>query len=340
MRGESVSDASADAISARIEPYRQELRLHCYRLTGSLHEAEDLVQETLLRAWLRFATFRGTASLRTWLYTIATNPCLDLLRKRPARSLPPAVFPAADPRAPFPVPGVEASWLEPFPADWLADASSDPEARYTRSESVSLAFLAALQLLPPRQRAIVILRDVLDWRAAEVAPLLGVTVSATNSALHRARVTLGQHYHAEGSAAVWTTPPDAATDALLQRYVQAWENDDVEGLVALLQAEAILSMPPLPAWYAGREAIRELFARYIFGAWGAQRWRLVPTAANGLPAFACYHAAEPRGPYQAFGIQVPAFGRAASSGQIAELTFFGLSPELVVAFGFPPELPR
>src|SRR5581483_325965 len=179
-----------------IEPYRRELLLHSYRLLGSLHDAEDAVQETMLRAWRHFDTFtsRGPGSLRTWLYTIATNASLDALKKRSPRTLPIAMGEAANPDGPIAARNAEVLWLEPFPDSWLADAIENPEAHYSRAESVSLAFLTALQLLPARQRAILILADVLDWRAAEIARLLEITLSAVNSALHRARVTLEKHY--------------------------------------------------------------------------------------------------------------------------------------------------
>jgi RNA polymerase sigma-70 factor, ECF subfamily len=189
-----------DHISTLIEPYRRELLLHCYRLTGSLHDAEDAVQETMLRAWQHFDTFKGTSSLRTWLYAIATNACLDALKRCPPRALPQTSSPASDPGRPFAQVRAEASWLEPFPDSWMAEVAEDPEALYTRRESVSLAFLTVLQLLPPRQRAILLLSDVLDWHASEVAQLLELSVSAVKSALHRARVTLAKHYRADQQA--------------------------------------------------------------------------------------------------------------------------------------------
>jgi RNA polymerase sigma-70 factor (ECF subfamily) len=172
------------------EPYRRELQLHCYRILGSLQDAEDTVQETMLRAWRKLNTFEGRASLRAWLYRIATNACFDALAKRPRRVLPVSAQPAADPRAPMSPPLTEPIWLEPYPDDLIAEPEAGPEARYTARESVALAFIAALQSLPPRQRAVLILRDVLDWQASEVAQTLDLTVSAANSALHRARVTL------------------------------------------------------------------------------------------------------------------------------------------------------
>ena len=214
-------------ISALIEPYRRELQLHCYRFLGSLHDAEDLVQETMLRAWQRFGSFRGSSSLRTWLYAIATNACLDTLKKRPPRTLPVASYPAVDPQSPIAQPLTEAIWLEPFPDAWLLEVEESPEAHYTRRESVSLAFLTVLQQLPPRQRAILLLSDVLDWRASEVANLLEISVSAVNSALHRGRVTLAQNYHADEREVMQAGLANTETSTLLARYMHAWETDDI-----------------------------------------------------------------------------------------------------------------
>jgi RNA polymerase sigma-70 factor (ECF subfamily) len=335
--GESTTHEQAD-ISALIEPYRGELLLHCYRLLGSLHDAEDMVQESMLRAWRHFDTFKGRASLRTWLYTIATNACLDTLKKRPSRTLPTAISSEADPRTPIPSPTAETLWLEPLPDSWLAEATENPEARYSRHESVSLAFLTALQLLPPRQRAILILSDVLDWRAHEIARLLELTVSAVTSALHRARVTLSHNYQSEQE----TTPPfqhaDDATNALLSRYLHAWETDDVAGLVSLLKEDAILSMPPVPAWYRGRDAVQEIFQAVPFGPDMRNRWRIYPTRANGQPAFILYHANPSKSVYHAFGVQVLTLADVGHPGQIAAVTIFHGSA-LVPTFGFPLQLP-
>ncbi len=241
--------------SGLTEPYRHELQLHCYRILGSLQDAEDIVQETLLRAWRRLETYEERAPLRAWLYKIATNACFDALAKRPRRVLPTAQTAPADPRQPFAPPITEPIWLEPYPDDLIDESAAGPEARYSLRESVSLAFLAALQGLPPRQRAVLILRDVLDWRAREAAQLLDITVSAVNSALHRARVTLQQRYHTRGREAVSGTSIEDGLRPLLERYVQVWEAADIDGLVNLLREDATLSMPPLPTWYAGREAI-------------------------------------------------------------------------------------
>ena len=326
-------------ISSLIEPYRRELHLHCYRLLGSLHDAEDLVQETMLRAWRRFDTFKGSASLRTWLYTIATNACLDVLKQRSPHTLPTAAYPAADPQIPLAPPIAEAIWLEPFPETWLAEATENPEARYTRHESISLAFLTALQLLPPRQRAILILSDVLDWHAGEIAPLLELSVSAVNSALHRARVTLGKNYHIDKREMARVSSTDVETNTLLSRYVHAWETDDVAGLVALLKEDAILNMPPYPSWYCGREAIRSLLLTIPFSSGVQKQWRLYPTRANGQPAFTVYKVDESKSFYRPAGIQVVTLDCSQLPRQVAEITIF-LTPSLVTSFGFPLQLPK
>ncbi len=326
-------------ISSRIEPYRRELHLHCYRLMGSLHDAEDVVQETMLRAWRHFDSFKGQGSLRTWLYTIATNACLDALKKRVPRTLPTVAIPEADPEKPVAPRSAEVLWLEPFPDTWLVEVTENPEARYTRAESVSLAFLTALQLLPARQRAILILADVLDWRMSEIAHLLDLSVSAVKSALHRARVTLEKNYPGEKREMAQVRHADAATSALLSRYVQAWETDDITGLVALLKEDAMLSMPPVPSWYRGREAIRAILLTVAFGSGGQKRWRLYSTRANGQPAFVLYRADEAQSSYRAFSVQVITLDDALVPSQIAEVTAF-LDPSLAVSFGFPLQLPE
>ncbi|WP_236064921.1 sigma-70 family RNA polymerase sigma factor [Reticulibacter mediterranei] len=335
QEGLSVEQAEPERL---LESYRNELLLHCYRLLGSLHDAEDTVQDTMLRAWRHFDsfTYRGPGSLRAWLYTIATNTSLDTLKKRSPRTLPTAASPAWNPQKPVAARSFETLWLEPFPDSWLIEAAENPEARYTQHESVSLAFLTALQLLPPRQRAILLLSDVLDWRAAEVAQLLEISVSAVNSALHRARVTLEKNYPREQREMVLLHRVDAATNALLTRYLHAWETDDVDGLVALLKEDAILSMPPVPSWYQGREAIRTVLRTAIFPSGVQDKWRLFPTHANGQPAFVVYRSDEATGLYSAFAVQVITLD---GSGQITQVTAF-LGPELATFFGFPLQLPQ
>jgi len=300
------------------EPYRRELQVHCYRILGSLHEAEDMVQETMLKAWKRLDSYEGRASFRAWLYKIATNTCLDFLdqsRSRrlsqmPVRVLPLDVSPASDPNVSILPPAAEMTWLEPFPDEWLRDTSAvNPEARYTDSESISLSFMTALQYLPPRQRAVLILRDVLDFSANETAEVLEITVSSANSALHRARKTLSQNYQNREPESSSQPLTDERSQWLLDHFVQAWETADVDGLVALLKADAALAMPPSPSWYQGQEAIRAFVSATVFADEGMfsskanRRWRLVPTRANASPAFALYQRAE-MDEYQAFGLHV------------------------------------
>jgi RNA polymerase sigma-70 factor (ECF subfamily) len=327
-----------------IEPYRKELLLHCYRLLGSLHDAEDAVQETMLRAWRHFGTFteKGPGSLRSWLYTIATNTSLDALKKRSPRTLPTIASPVSDPTKSVAPRNAEVLWLEPFPDSWLVSAeeqAENPETRYTRYESVSLAFLAALQLLSPRQRAILILSDVLDWRASEIAQWLDISVSAVNSALHRARVTLEKNYTGEKYETAQVGRMDETTHSLLARYLQVWETDDVDGLVALLKEDATLSMPPVPSWYQGRAAIRAFLLSVVFPSGVQKRWRLSPTHANGHPAFVVYRADEATRSYRAFALQVLTLAGSPFPKQVASLTAF-LGPELVTSFGFPLHLPQ
>src|SRR5687768_12110637 len=245
----------AHEFSSLTEPYRRELQVHCYRILGSLHEAEDMVQETMLKAWKRLDTYEGRASFRAWLYKIATNTCLDLLdQRRSRRLLPLDVRPPSDPGTSILPPATEMTWLEPFPDDWLRDASAlNPEAHYSDLENISLSFMTALQYLPPRQRAVLILRDVLDFSANETAEVLEITVPSVNSALHRARVTLAERYEERELESSASQTDDERTQWLLDHFVQAWETANVEGLVALLKEDAMFAMPPSPSWYQGRE---------------------------------------------------------------------------------------
>ena len=321
------------SFSELTEPFRRELQIHCYRILGSLHEAEDMVQETMLRAWTRLETYEGRASFRAWLYKIATHACLDLLdRRRSRRLLPSQAGPASDPRGSISPPPAEALWLEPIPDEWLEDVSAvNPEARYRESESISLAFLTALQTLSPRQRAVLILRDVLDFSASETAEVLDLTVSSVNSALHRARTSLSQGYQSQEAQHY-----DEHTQSLLDLFVKAWESADVDGLVALLKEDAVLAMPPSPSWYQGREAIRLFVASTVFadggmfGGEAMQRWKLAGTRANGSPAFAIYQRTQ-TGDHQAFGVHVLGY----KEDQLSQIISF-IDPTLPDYF-IPPQ---
>lgn len=312
------------------EPHRRELLTHCYRMLGSLQDAEDLVQDTLLRAWRRLETYQGRASFRAWLYKIATNACLDVLKRRPKRTLPQTLRPASDPLDPLAPPISEPVWLEPFPDELLAPAEFDPEARYEARESITLAFMIALQWLPPRQRAVLIFRDVLNWSAKEVSRTLESTVSGVNSMLYRARNTLKAHDHARDREAIRIPQEDESTSALLDRYVQAWEGADLDGLIALLKEEATFPMPPYPLWYQGRSAIRTFLSKTLLAGDAFGRWRLLPLHANAQPAFACYRRKDPEGHYQIFAIQVLTF----DGNLLGDITTFG-NPRLVSRFGLP-----
>jgi RNA polymerase sigma-70 factor, ECF subfamily len=324
-----------EAFAGLVEPYRRELFVYCYRMLGSLQDAEDVVQETWLHAWRRLETFQYHVSFRAWLYKIATHVCLDTLEKRPRRTLPAAIYPVADPREPIAAPIAEPIWLEPLPDEWLADEAANPEARYLMQERITLAFLVALHLLPPRQRAVLILREVLDWRASEVAHLLGLSIPAVNSALHRARTTMAKHYRADGREALSLVPEDESMRRLLNACVHAWETGNLAGLIALLTDDAILTMPPTPSWYQGREAIHTFLTTSMFaGVDHRKGYRLIPTHANGQPALAIYRRISADGAYRAYSLQVLTIDRA--SGHIAEVTSF-LSPELFARFGLPSE---
>jgi RNA polymerase sigma-70 factor, ECF subfamily len=266
------------AFEQLVGPYRDELRLHCYRMLGSSHDADDMVQETLLRAWRGKGSLLDVRAVRAWLYRIGTHVCIDELARRPKRAVPRSVGPPGDPDAP-PVPPSEQPWIEPCPNTWLGAGSADPAARIELKESVALAFIAALQLLTPPQRAVLLLRDVLGLTAEEAADALEMTVPATKSALHRARAAVDQH----------PLSPEEAIDAdLLARYVRAWETSDPDAMVALLHDEIMLAMPPSPTWFSGRAAAAGFVRAYIVPRARMQPVRLVGTGANGGTAFAFY----------------------------------------------------
>jgi RNA polymerase sigma-70 factor (TIGR02960 family) len=275
-----------EAFRALTEPYRRELQVHCYRMLGSLQDAEDALQDTLLAAWQGLGGFEGRASIRTWLYRIATNRCLNARRsasRRPAREWDmPEVAP------PEPTRLGEVVWLEPYP-DALLEGAIDvplgPEARYEQTEAISLAFVTALQVLPPRQLAVLILRDVLGFHASEVAGMLDSTVESVNSALKRARAGLQRRLPPTGERGPAPVPDAASEQALVAAFARAYESGDVDALVALLTDDVFVSMPPIPLEYQGRDVVARLFAG-IFRS--GRRVDLVPTRANGQPAFGAY----------------------------------------------------
>ncbi len=318
------------AFDTLVGPYRQELLVYCYRLLGSFHDAEDLVQETFLRSWVKRATFIREGSFRAWLYRIATNLCLNVLTRSPRRSLPPHTRAASDPTRPTPAAGHEPIWLEPLPDVLLADLPDTPEAHYTQQESITLAFMVALQLLPPRQRAVLVLRDVFDWPASEVADWLRMSVPAVNSALQRARETLTRHAPSQ------EMPPlqiEERLRPLLDQYLRAWEQSDVPALVALLKEDAWFTMPPLPAWYDGRDAIAAFFQGAIFNPPMPGQWRLRPMRANASPAFALYQRDAAAEGYRLFGLLVLSL----AGGQIATTVGF-IDVAALAPFALPATL--
>jgi RNA polymerase sigma-70 factor (ECF subfamily) len=308
-------------------PFREELLAYCYRMLGSVQDAEDQVQETLLRAWRSYGGFEGRSSMRTWLYRIATNVCLRALENRDRRPLPSGLgAPAHEAHTPLGTPRAEVPWLEPIPDALFGTAPADPAAVVVSRTSMRLALIAALQYLPPRQRAVLILRDVLRWRAAEVAGLLGVSTVAVNSLLQRARTQLELAAPAEDTI---REPARAADRELVGRYAAAFENADLTALVDLLREDAVLEMPPLPGWFRGRGAIARFLGAHVLGRPG--EFRMIPTAANGQPAFAAY-ARESHG-YTAHGICVLTL----TGPEVSRIVSFN-DPGLFAVFGFASRL--
>ncbi|HEY3504384.1 MAG TPA: sigma-70 family RNA polymerase sigma factor [Actinocatenispora sp.] len=316
-----------------VEPYRRELQVHCYRILGSVQDAEDVLQETLLAAWRGIGGYQERASMRAWLYRIATNRCLNALRATGRR---PHADAARRPEVPLPEPSrrrAEPSWLQPYPdllLDEIADATPGPEARYELRESVSLAFLTVLQELPPRQRAVLVLRDVLGFRAAEVAAMLDTTGNAVESALKRARVTLAEQLPDPDRER--TPLPDSPQERrIVEAFLHAFEAGDIAAIVATLTNDAWLTMPPLPWEYQGRAAIGDFLATAAFG--DGARYTLIPTRANGQPAFGAYRR-DPRTPIlHAHGLLLLAL----SGDQVSAVTRFH-DNSLLAMFGLPQSL--
>jgi RNA polymerase sigma-70 factor (TIGR02960 family) len=322
-------DGDGDAFRALVGPYRRELQVHCYRILGSVQDAEDLLQETLLAAWRGIGGYEERASLRTWLYRIATNRCLNALRAGARR---PPEYAGYRPEVPLPEPThrrAEPSWLEPYPdalLEEITDHAPGPEARYELRESVSLAFLAALQDLPPRQRVVLVLRDVLGYRAAEVAQMLDTTEDAVTGALKRARQAMPGP---GGQGAPLPSSPQERR--IVADFVRAFEAGDVDAVVALLTDDAWLTMPPLPLEYQGLDAVRHFLATIALR--DGKRHVLIPTRANGQPAFGCYQR-DPRTPIlHAHGVIVLTL----SGERVSAVTRF-LDNSLLATFGLPRSL--
>jgi RNA polymerase sigma-70 factor (ECF subfamily) len=312
-----------------LERHRRELTAHCYRMLGSPFEAEDAVQDTLLRAWRSLDRFEGRAALRSWLYKIATNVCLDMLNGRERRARPMDLGPAGSPEGPVGDTLPEVTWIEPVP-DGMVVTEGDPAAVAESRETIRLAFVAALQHLPPRQRAVLILREVLRWKASEVAELLDTSVASVNSALQRARATLDERAVSAADAAPGALEqPDRE---LLARYVEAFERYDMDALTSLIHEDATQSMPPFELWLSGRDDI----LRFWVGPGAACRGsRVIPTVdANGLPAFGQYKPSPTGNGYEPWALQAVRF----RDGRVAEFTFFLDTERVFPLFGLPLHL--
>ncbi len=324
---EYLSEARAGnsaAFSALVEPYRKPLLVHCYRLSGSLDEAEDIVQDTFFRAWNKIKSFKGQGSLRNWLYVIATRLWLDESRKQKRVVLLPLDGDPADPDTPPLPPRSSLPWLDPLPGSWLSGSVPSPDLSFERRETISLAFMIALQKLNVRQRVVLILREVFNWRADEVAEALGLTVASINNHLYRARKTLELSQHEDVEA----------SNLILDDFVNAWESGDLVALIGLLHEKANFAMPPMGVWYSGRDAIQRALQNYVFIS--GVKWKLLATSANGRPAYGMYqHNEGELGAYQPTGLILPIFST--EKGHITELTAF-LSPSLVKRFDLPASI--
>lgn len=327
---EAVRRDDQDSFAAVAERYRRPLHVHCYRMLGTFEDAEDLVQETMLRAWRGRAGFEGRSTFRTWLYRIATNACLNALRDRPRRVAAPEGVPPANEGGPTAAAAAEIAWLQPYPDDQLgptAPEEMEPDAVLVSKETIELVYLTALQHLPPRQRAVLILRDALGWSARDAAALLDLSVPSTNSILQRARSTMRKQL--PPGRLDWARRPATDDDrAVLGRFMEAFEQGNVEALSAMLREDARLTMPPAVLWYQGRPAIVSHYA-FLFGPDAPGDFRLLPTAANRQPAVAAYLRARGDSVYRLSGINV----LRVESGRIADITSFGAS--LCLGFDIP-----
>jgi len=324
----AVKDSAVKAgVLPELEEHRGELTGYCYRMLGSAFDADDAVQETLVRAWQAYERFEGRSSLRSWLYRIATNVCLDSLRSRQRRALPMDLS-SPVPSSTAPVDTLpETAWIEPIPDGDVVPADGDPAQRAVMQDTIRLAFVAALQHLPPKQRAVLILREVLCWQASEVAELLETSVASVNSALQRARATLSASSPSDSDP---SKPMAEADKVLLARYVAAFERYDIDSLVTLLHEDASISMPPFSMWLQGHEDLKGFYLGYGSGCRGS---RLVPLVANGSPAFGHYKPTETPGHYEPWAIQV----LEVTDGRISHVHHF-LDTALFARFGLPDAL--
>jgi RNA polymerase sigma-70 factor (ECF subfamily) len=327
---EAARHGDEDAFGRLVGPHRGELHAHCYRMLGSVPDAEDALQDALLSAWRGLSRFEGRSSLRSWLYKIATNACLKAIERRPKRVLPIDYRPAADPHDGPGEPLVESVWVEPYPDERLGleDGLAGPEARYEQRESVELAFIAALQHLGARQRAVLILRDVLGLSAREVAEALDTTPASVDSALQRAHKTVDERLPEQSQQATLRSLDDQELREIVDGFVDAWERDDVDAVAAMLAEDAIMTMPPLPTWYSGREAVDAFLRGWPLA--GQERWHVVPTRANGQLAFGQYRWDTEKEALVPHAITLLTLeGRG-----IKEITAF-LTPEAFGRFGLP-----
>jgi len=304
---ERARAGSEDAYTRLVEPHRGELHAHCYRMLGSVQDAEDALQEALVRAWKGLPRFEGRSSLRSWLYRIATNTSLDAIERRPKRILPVDYGPAADPEGGVGEPLVESVWIEPYPDETLGieDGYASPDARYEQRESVELAFIAALQLLPANQRAVLILREVLGFSAQESADTLDTSVASVNSALQRARATIEKKLPEQSQQETIRSLGDERTKEIVEQYAEAWEKNDVDTVVSMLAEDAAFTMPPMARWFQGLEGIRGFLEKWsMLPDWG---WRGIPTIANGQAAIAFYSWDQEVGARVPFAVNVLTF---------------------------------
>ncbi|MEA2444220.1 MAG: hypothetical protein QOJ12_1512 [Thermoleophilales bacterium] len=341
---ESASRGDEGAFRELVEPRRAELHAHCYRMLGSVDDAEDALQEALLRAWRGLPRFQGRSSLRSWLYSIATNASLDAIARRPKRVVPVDHSPAADPHDGPGEPLVESVWVEPYPDSELGvqDGFAAPEARYERRESIELAFIAALQHLPARQRAVLVLREVLGFSAQEVADALDTTTASVNSALQRARKTAEERMPEASQQATLRSIGDQRLSEVVEGYVDAWQRGDVDAVVAMLTEDATIAMPPMATWYEGRDACAVFLRDFAFAqTWvaprfeaGDRRVRLLVTRANGQPAIAAYRWDDGAARFTPYALQVLSLRE---DGAITDVTGF-VTTEGFTRFGLPAEL--